>query len=175
MMSGQISRLCFLVTLLGCCSPMIAIGQAEKPSQTNPTDVALLEGLQQRVRTAAKKVIPSVVAIAQASKPRSLKHHQPFASGVIITPDGLILSQYHVSHLLDPNDFNKSSKPGERVKVIHWQKSRQMRLNGWTRMMDRSPCDFSLSHKLSLRTRRLKSWHKYATQVEGPSRCYRLW
>ncbi len=118
MMSGQISRLCFLVTLLGCCSPMIALGQAEKPSQANPTDAALLQGLQQHVRAAAKKAIPSVVAVAQASKPRSLKHHQPFASGVIITPDGLILSQYHVSHMLDPNDSNKSSKPGERVKVI---------------------------------------------------------
>jgi hypothetical protein len=40
MMSGQIGRLCFLVILLGCCGPMIALGQAEKPIHANPTDAA---------------------------------------------------------------------------------------------------------------------------------------
>jgi serine protease Do len=85
-----------------------------------PADARSLKELEQRVREAAKKAMPAVVAVETGvrSKEPGPKHHEPLASGVIITADGLILSQYHVSHLLDPNDSEKSRKPGERAKVI---------------------------------------------------------
>ncbi len=84
-----------------------------------PADAASLKELEQRVRLAAEKVLPAVVAVEGATKPDGLpKHSEPFGSGVIITADGLILSQYHVTHLLDRFNWEKSRKAGERVTVI---------------------------------------------------------
>jgi serine protease Do len=106
--------------LLGCCLPGLS-PTGETPSNAQaPTDLASLKQLERRVQAAAKKVIPAVVAVEGALKQNvpGPRHHEPFASGVMITADGLILSQYHVSHLLDQSDPLKSRKPGERLKVI---------------------------------------------------------
>ena len=68
------------------------------------------------------------------------RHHEPLASGVIITADGLILSQYHVSHLLDENDFEKSRKPGERGHLSsRWPRVWQAELLGADRTQAISP------------------------------------
>ncbi len=104
-----------VATLFGCWLPCVAVADPPLSSPGTPTDAASLRELEQRVREAVKKVLPAVVAVEGALKPAVPKHHEPFASGVIITADGLILSQYHVSHRLDPV---KSRKPGERLKVI---------------------------------------------------------
>lgn len=75
--------------------------------------------LQSATRTVVTQVARSIVAIEQAAPPGvGPKHHMPYASGVIISPDGLILSQYHVTHMLDPTNSAKSRKPGARVTVI---------------------------------------------------------
>jgi serine protease Do len=59
-----------------------------------------LPQLEERVRGTARAVLPSVVAIRNPfEKPSEVGgHRKDYASGVIITPDGLVLSQWHVSH-----------------------------------------------------------------------------
>ena len=72
-----------------------------------------------------RKVSPTVVAVegTWATSAKRLEHHQPnsepYASGVIITPDGLILSQAHVSHRLEwkPGEPIRSRLPGEQTSV----------------------------------------------------------
>jgi serine protease Do len=119
-MAATTWKLWIAVTLVGCWLLPLSLGDPPQSSKGTPTDVASLKDMEQRVRAAAKKVMPSVVAIEGAQKldQPGPKHHDRLASGVIITADGLILSQYHVSHLLDRNNYEKSRKPGERVKVI---------------------------------------------------------
>jgi S1-C subfamily serine protease len=74
---------------------------------------------QTAMRAVAVDAASSVVAIEQALPAGTLpNHHKAFGSGVIISPEGLILSQYHVSHMLDPSNSAKSRKPGERLTVI---------------------------------------------------------
>lgn len=87
---------------------------------TTPNSLADLHRIEERARKVAAAVRPAVVAVEQSDIGGETvsKHHQPFASGVIISPDGLILSQYHVSHWNDARDFEKSRKPGTRVKVV---------------------------------------------------------
>jgi serine protease Do len=109
-----------VAVLLGGCLPTAGLANEPKATPGTPANPASLEGLEQRVRDAAAKVMPAVVAVEGALKSNAPfpSHHEPFASGAIISADGLILSQYHVSHLLDVGDFEKSRQPGERVKVI---------------------------------------------------------
>ena len=59
-----------------------------------------LPQLQERVRRTAQAVLPAVVAIRNpVQKPSEMGRHQKnYASGVIITADGIVLSQWHVSH-----------------------------------------------------------------------------
>jgi serine protease Do len=107
-----------LALFLGYWLPMAAFAEDVKPSPKIPAAKMSLPTLERRVRAAVEKALPAVVAVEGAMTGSGPKHHEPFASGVIITADGLVLSQYHVSHLLDRNDYEKSRKPGERVKVI---------------------------------------------------------
>ena len=82
--------------------------------------------LQERVQEVNRRVSPSVVAVegAWVTSTDNLKYHQPnfepYASGVIITPDGLILSQAHVSHRLKwkPGEPIRSRLPGGQTSVI---------------------------------------------------------
>ena len=59
-----------------------------------------LPQLQERVRRTAQAVLPAVVAVRNPfQKPSEMGRHQKnYASGVIITADGIVLSQWHVSH-----------------------------------------------------------------------------
>src|SRR5262249_52254015 len=96
--------------------------QDEPKDATKSAGRAPLKDLERRVQETAKKVRLAVVGVGHSSKPAGPepKRHEWYASGVIISADGLILSQHHVSHLLgstlDPN--KKSRQPGERVTVI---------------------------------------------------------
>ncbi|MEK7216915.1 MAG: serine protease, partial [Chloroflexota bacterium] len=67
------------------------------------------------------KVRPAIVGVmspSQAALPRRGRY-APGASGVIITPDGLVLSQLHISHRRpEDTDFSVLDRPGERTTVI---------------------------------------------------------
>ena len=104
--------------LLMVSQPFRIATQAADEVITTPGDVASLRELERQVREVTRRSIPCVVAVETASTAQSPKHHEPFASGVIISADGLILSQYHVSHLLGTGDHQQSRKPGERIKVV---------------------------------------------------------
>ncbi len=90
--------------------------------ETTPANRDSLGSLQERVQAVSRRVMPAVVAVEEAEaaspsgteKPRVSRH---YASGVIITEDGLILSQFHVSHRLN-HDPVTSRQPGERTMVI---------------------------------------------------------
>ncbi|HJT76801.1 MAG TPA: serine protease, partial [Gemmataceae bacterium] len=105
------------VTLLGSCLPLGA--RAAEP-KVSPADTAALRALEQRVRAAARKVVPAVVAVEGAIQGggSGARHSESCGSGVIISADGLVLSQYHVSHMRDQADPRKSRKPGEHTTVI---------------------------------------------------------
>lgn len=66
-------------------------------------EVAELERLEARVSEAIQKALPAIVAVdhpvpGTSPSPRSSNFAGAHGSGVIISPDGLILSQWHVSH-----------------------------------------------------------------------------
>src|SRR5262249_26495809 len=94
----------------------------EPKDATKSASLAPLKDLERRVQETAKKVRLAVVAVEHSSKPAGPepKRHEWYASGVIISADGLVLSQHHVSHLLgstlDPD--KKTGERGERVTVI---------------------------------------------------------
>jgi S1-C subfamily serine protease len=103
-----------IVLLCGAIGAMLASSAAADATQ--PDDFTRR---QSAARTVAAEVAKSVVAIVQSSPQAVLpKHHKACGSGVIISADGLILSQYHVTHMLDPSDSAESRKPGERVTVF---------------------------------------------------------
>jgi serine protease Do len=93
---------------------------------TTPANLDALRSLQLDIQTASRRVTRAVVAIEvpQASSPpsevRKSRVFQPYCSGVIIAPEGLILSEYHVSHELPskPRALRESRQPGERTTVI---------------------------------------------------------
>jgi serine protease Do len=66
----------------------------------DPRDAGDLPRLEERVREAARAVLPSVVAVRnpEAESSGAGGYRGEYASGVIITADGLVLSQWHVSH-----------------------------------------------------------------------------
>ena len=91
---------------------------------TTPADQEALYSMQERVQSATRRVMPAVVAVrsavADTSSSKTPWGTERYASGVIITIDGLILSQFHVSHRLKwrPGEPYRSRQPGERTMVI---------------------------------------------------------
>ncbi len=59
-----------------------------------------LPRLEERVRRTAEAVLPSVVAVGDPSDESSKVggYRSNYSSGVIVTADGIVLSQGHVSH-----------------------------------------------------------------------------
>ncbi len=108
------------ILLLAGANASTCCAQADKSPSVATNDDLKLSQLQQRVRSVAEKVRPVVVAVEQASRNSQPadQHHKPLASGVMISPDGLVLSQYHVTHMVDSLIYEKSFEPGKRVKVI---------------------------------------------------------
>lgn len=74
--------------------------------------------LESHVQKTIQKTLPAIVAIGVSSRIKdwsaTFPHFEHFASGVIIRDDGLILSQWHVTHELG----RESRKPGELADVI---------------------------------------------------------
>jgi serine protease Do len=97
---------------------------APKVWMTTPADQEALYSMQERVQSATRRVMPAVVAVkyagADTSSSKTPWGTERYASGVIITIDGLILSQFHVSHRLEwrPGEPYRSRQPGERTMVI---------------------------------------------------------
>jgi serine protease Do len=83
-----------------------------------------LPRLEERVRRAAQAVLPSVVAVRSPfDKPSEAGGYQKnYASGVIITAEGIVLSQWHVSHLKRSEhgvfSTETSGSAGDRTTVI---------------------------------------------------------
>ena len=80
-------QLTFLFTSWVAAGAALHAASTDLLPQT-PTDVSSLRTLDAQVREATRKALPAVVAIS------SLKG----GSGVIISEDGLVLSQAHVTH-----------------------------------------------------------------------------
>jgi serine protease Do len=88
------------------------IGPAAATVQCPPVDLSRLE---EQVRRTAQAVLPSVVAVESPSGDPTAKG---YGSGVIITADGVVLSQGHVSHRKEPGGGATSGKAGDRTNVI---------------------------------------------------------
>lgn len=88
------------------------------PGKAMPAD---LVAFQERIRKAAVIALPAVVGVqnpGQACQPR-LSRHEPGATGVIISADGLVLSAHHVSHLKgDRADPAAAYPPGTKTRVF---------------------------------------------------------
>src|SRR5262245_51448377 len=81
--------------------PVVPEARSESPELAN---VAELKELEARVSQAIRKALPAIVAV-DIPRPGTLRTPkvphvtQSRGSGVIISRDGLILSQWHVSHV----------------------------------------------------------------------------
>ena len=98
---------------------------------STPESVAELTKLETRVRSTIRSVLPAIVAVDRPTHEKNGKqglsdrfHFENFGSGVIIRSDGLILSQWHVSHQAglavwrDPGDeANVVLQDGRRLKA----------------------------------------------------------
>ena len=79
---------------------------------TTPTETSDLQELERRTQEAIRKILPTVVAVKSSSGQLATQNGGP--SGVIISQDGLVLSQAHVSH----GSRNTVRRPGEATTVI---------------------------------------------------------
>ncbi len=79
-----------------------------------------MRALEKKVQAAAAKALPAVVAVRNPRPPEGKGPRRPdsFASGVIISADGLIVSQYHVSHRTGERDWGGVPPKGTKTVVI---------------------------------------------------------
>jgi serine protease Do len=101
--------------ILGTSAFAFAVGQA---SPAQEVQLAAPTSREERVVHAVRRTLPTVVAIMEAPGGQARDRQRTLGSGVIISADGLILSQYHVSHFLEEGVPPKSRKPGDVVEVI---------------------------------------------------------
>jgi hypothetical protein len=78
-------------------APGLPFGPAGPVRGEPPRGEDALAALERKVRAAGAKALPAVLAVKSRSGPG-------YASGVIISEDGLVLSQAHVTHGLRPGD-----------------------------------------------------------------------
>ena len=117
-LSGQINRTADLSAAL--------------PRDPLPPEIPIAD-LDARVRQAVTKAEPAVVAVRHTHLPSA-------ASGVIISADGLVLSQWHVSHAVRDGTPNRTSwQASEKtVVILHDGRECQAELLGATRFHDLS-------------------------------------
>ncbi len=103
--------------LLGITGGLLWHVRTRPQSLAEPGEAARL---QDRIRRAAEMALPAVVAVTKpgTSARQAAKGHVPAGSGVIVTADGLVLSQYHVSHQADPGNPARDASPGAKTTVI---------------------------------------------------------
>jgi S1-C subfamily serine protease len=106
-------------------SPRASDGGIRETRSTTPANRSDLLSFQARVQASASKVMPAIVAIRGSARPQVDRAHEPgtplsSGSGVIITSDGVILSQSHVSHGHAEQTGERKTRrlPGDRVMVI---------------------------------------------------------
>jgi serine protease Do len=117
MMAVRVLVLCVVTILFGCAVRSSPAGEPDV-NKGGAADTQSLEVLERRIQAAVKKVTQSVVAVETENIRMNQGHYQAFASGVIISADGLILSQYHVTHMTSEIDPQQSHKAGRKLKVI---------------------------------------------------------
>lgn len=117
----------FAAFSLGCS---IAVAQVSETANTvnassKIPSVQELRDMESRATRAIQKTLPAIVAVGNrfGRKPENvLWEGERLASGVIIREDGLILSQYHVSHTglvdFENTGLRTYGKPGDTVDVI---------------------------------------------------------
>ncbi|HEY3963225.1 MAG TPA: trypsin-like peptidase domain-containing protein [Planctomycetaceae bacterium] len=101
------------------------VGQTVSTIPHAPGD---LPALEERIRRTAQAVLPSVVAVKNpfAKPSESERYQKNYASGVIITADGIVLSEWHVSHWKDSEngdgtiraESSPSGSAGDKTTVI---------------------------------------------------------
>lgn len=106
-----------VIAVVGITGGLLMCMGARAESEVNPGEALRLQG---RIRRVAEKVLPAVVAVMKPgpASGKAAKGYVPAGSGVIITADGLVLSQYHVTHQADPADPAKDAAPGAKTIVI---------------------------------------------------------
>jgi serine protease Do len=112
----------FALTLFAVLLPYPTRLRAGAATANTPETVGELKQLEARVRKVVENVLPAIVAIdGPAPKTGVERPHPPnshfegFASGVIIQSDGLILSQWHVTH---QSGLAAWRDPGDRALVV---------------------------------------------------------
>lgn len=116
--TGIVFILCFISTNeIGTEEPT-----AQKVSQASPEspDVAEMKVLEARARDAVRKALPAIVAVdfpglGEPENPKFGHISMVRGSGVIITRDGLILSQWHVSHKTRTGLLRG---PGDEIEIV---------------------------------------------------------
>lgn len=106
-----------MLALLICGQFGSALAGDEPRSVVNGPAKEALADQERRVRKAVENALPSVVAIRSVEAARG-SNRRSLGSGVVISADGLVLSQYHVTHMLDMNDPARSRKAGDRLEVL---------------------------------------------------------
>jgi S1-C subfamily serine protease len=115
----------FAAAALISCLPLANPSFVEEPivlearSESPEANVAELKKLEARVSEAIRKALPALVAIdiprpGTLATPKIDHVAQSRGSGVIISRDGLILSQWHVSHVAREGLFRG---PGDEVEI----------------------------------------------------------
>ena len=104
------------------CARWLPIRKQKHPPRiptTTPADPDALRSLQERIQAATERVTGAVVAVEgpQPAAARLGAFQPQYCSGVIITPEGLILSQFHVSHRLpgQPNHPDGLKRVADRA------------------------------------------------------------
>ena len=93
-------------------------------AKSAPSDTPELKALETRAAHAIRKAMPAIVAV-NVTRRRTIANHpddhfEPSGSGVIISRDGLILSQRHVSHFARSPQAGKKDTPrtpGEQIDI----------------------------------------------------------
>ncbi len=106
-----LARLLFL-SLLSVSAATVTHSQCRVASGADPAIDRLkaLELIELRAQRVIEKAIPTIVGVGD----------EGHGSGVIVTPEGLILSQAHVSHGVNKRPFNSHQPlaPGRQITVI---------------------------------------------------------
>ena len=88
-----------------------ASGKGRTPVEATYEGIDDLRRLQKRIEHAVSIAQPAVVAVRHT-------HLKSAASGVIITAEGLVLSQWHVTHAVHDDSAGKSFRAGEKTVVV---------------------------------------------------------
>jgi len=96
----------------------VIFGLAALACSVPPDRAGVDEATEARVRRAVAKALPSVVAVRTGIDQPDRGPYRSLASGVIVSADGLVLSQHHVTHAADRGDPAKWHPVGHKTVVV---------------------------------------------------------